>query len=425
MDELQQLREFRAKEAGAPAKLDRARAALIEEIESVGTSPRQRRSRDAERRVHERRRLSERFRSAPPRAEPFAGRWALLAGVALLLALGFAVAVLPSDSGGPNQAQAALRRVALVAGNLPAEGAPKRGQYLYTKSVRLIGPEPDTSNVDGPPWNGDPFEDSRVTPDQASARAGAAEYTVQLWAGSGSGEYPGRRITDRDGILPLKGIPIDPRARQERWERKLPLGQCGWPSGARGCESGPHGQIYDPYGTRHSDIETEIGLIPPGPLAGELYNDLSGLPRHPDALRDRLLKRAGAARVERSGSTVVTFDIAADMLSTPGNYASPEVRQALYEVVADLPDVDLIGEVKDPLGRRGLAVALTNNGIERQLIFDPDTSELLARQDVIVDPDELGLDANPGAVLSYTAYLVSGVADSLRERPSVNYLDDK
>jgi hypothetical protein len=328
-------------------------------------------------------------------------------------------------SSGPNQAQAALRRVAAVAGDLPAESSPKPGQYLYTRSVRLIGPEPDVSNVKGPPWNGDPFEDSRATFDEKSARAGVAKYTVQLWAGSGSGEYPGRRITDRDGILPLKGIPIDPQARQERWGRKLPIGQCGWPSGVRGCESGPHGQIYDPYGTRHSDIETEIGLIPPGPLPGEIYNDLSGLPSHPDALRDRLLKRAGAAaRVKRSGSTVVTFDIAADMLSTPGNYASPEVRQALYEVVADLPDVDLIGEVKDPLGRRGLAVALTSNGIERQLIFDPETSELLARQDVIADPVELGLDAKAGAVLSYTAYLVSGVADSLREKPSANYLDD-
>jgi hypothetical protein len=419
MDELQKLREFRAEEAGAPAKLDRAHAALIEEIEGVGTSAGERRSRDAEQRVVERRRLSERFRTAPPRrAEPFARRWALLAGATLLLALGFAVAVLPSDSGGPNQAQAALRRVALIAGGLPAESAPKRGQYLYTKSVRLIGPELGTS-----PY-GDRFEDSRATFDEGLARAGVAKYTVQLWAGTGDGAYPGRRITDRDGILPLKGIPIDPQARQELWERKLPIVQCGWPYGVRGCESGPHGQIYDPFGNRHSDIETEIGLIPPGPLPGEIYNDLSRLPSHSGALRDRLLKRAGAARVERSGSTVVTFDIAADLLSTPGNYASPEVRQALYEAVADLPDVKLVGEVKDPLGRRGLAVGLTNNGIERQLIFDPNTSELLAREDVVADPEELGLDAKPGAVLSYTAYLVSGVADSLREKPSVNYLDD-
>ena len=410
MDELQQLRQFRATEADAAPNLDRAQAALIEEIEG-GASPGDR--------LRQRRRRVERpnpFGIDP--SQPFPRRWAMLAGAVLLLALGFVVAVLPSESGGPNQAQAALRRVAFVAGDLPAETAPKRGQYLYTKTVRLIGPNFEASGQSG----FDRFENPRITFD-AAARAGVAKYTVQLWAGSGAGAYPGRRVTDRVGIFELAGIPIDPQAKREQWDRKLPLKNCGWPSGLRGCESGPHGQIYDPYGTRHSDIETDVGLIPPIPLPGEIYGDLSGLPSHPDALRKWLLSGVGAARLERSGTTVVTFDIAADMLSTPGIYASPEVRQGLYEVVADLPDVDLVGVVKDPLGRSGVAVALTNNGIERRLIFDPNTSELLAREDVVADPDELGLDAKPGAALSYTAYLVSGVADSLHELPRVNYLD--
>jgi hypothetical protein len=402
MDELQLLREFRADEASEPARLERARAALIAEIETAGAGA----------------------GAAPAdRTAPFPRRWAVLgaAGLALVAVL-TAVFALPSDQGGPNQAGAALRRVALVAGDLPAESAPKRGQYLFTKSVRLIGPEPDHSPF------GDPFEDSRVTFGEKAARAGVARYTVQLWAAPGDGRFHERRVTDRDGIFQFPGTPIDPQAREERWNQKPGLEACYDQFAFRGCQADPRGKIIDPFGARHTDAEAYIGMIDPNPLPGEIYKDLSGLPTEPEALREKLLeenRREAAVFLDTTysgGSTVETFDIVSDLLSTPGNYASPEVRQALYEVVADLPDVDLVGEVKDPLGRRGLAVALTNNGIERQLIFDPNTSELLAREDVAADPGELGLDAKPGAVLSYTAYLVSGIADSLHERPSVNFL---
>jgi hypothetical protein len=70
----------------------------------------------------------------------------------------------------------------------------------------------------------------------------------------------------------------------------------------------------------------------------------------------------------------------------------------LYQLVADLPGVELVFDVKDSLGRDGVAVAYTHAGVRDELIFDPDTSQLLAEQDVMVDPAAYGVDiaSEPG-----------------------------
>jgi hypothetical protein len=89
----------------------------------------------------------------------------------------------------------------------------------------------------------------------------------------------------------------------------------------------------------------------------------------------------------------------------------------LYRVAAGLGGVELIGSVTDRAGRTGIAVAMTSHlpsrGLERRtLIFDPDTSMLLAEEDVLLEPVDW-LDADPPLVIGYNTYLVSDIVANI------------
>jgi hypothetical protein len=248
----------------------------------------------------------------------------------------------------------------------------------------------------------------------------------QIWVAPD--RIAGRSVVDRVDVVPFDGVPIDEKASRRKWDSP-----CGRPSG---CAYGNGaGRYTDPSLYRHYDAEFGPGKAETVDLTGLLYRDLSTLPTDPDVLRERIettgLRQLLFGEVHLGGNAVETFDIVGQLLSTPGNYAPPALRQALYEVVAGLPDVELVGEVTDPVGRRGIAVALDNNGIKRELIFDPRTAALLARRDVVSDSpakvftrdyprDDLHLE--PGTPISYTAYLVSGVADSTHQTPAASVL---
>jgi hypothetical protein len=97
--------------------------------------------------------------------------------------------------------------------------------------------------------------------------------------------------------------------------------------------------------------------------------------------------------------------------------APPPLRAALYEVAARIPGVQLVGAVRDPAGRRGVAVALVDEqGIRSELVFDPETSALLAERDVLAGRVPK-LDAAPGTTIGHTTYLDTAVVGSTSERP--------
>lgn len=63
-----------------------------------------------------------------------------------------------------------------------------------------------------------------------------------------------------------------------------------------------------------------------------------------------------------------------------GTDASPALRAALYRAAGLIPGVQLLGTVKDHLGRQGLGVSLTTNGVQNELIFNSQTSALMGEQ---------------------------------------------
>lgn len=97
--------------------------------------------------------------------------------------------------------------------------------------------------------------------------------------------------------------------------------------------------------------------------------------------------------------------------------APPALRAALFKVAATIPGVRVLGRITDRLGRTGIVVAYAERppagkyagmyGLD-ELIFAPQTSALLDEQTVLVNTR-----AHTRAITSWTAYIATGVVDSV------------
>jgi len=170
------------------------------------------------------------------------------------------------------------------------------------------------------------------------------------------------------------------------------------------------GQYSDTrFGPTRPDLEPSSAQPWPGSLH---YEDLDALPTDVDALRAVIDARATAG----VGATDYNrFTIVGDLVRE--TVGTPQLRAALYRVAAGLGGVELIGSATDRAGRTGTAVAMTGNpsgvGLERHtLIFDPDTSMLLAEETVLIETVDW-LDATPPIVIGYNTSLVSDITATI------------
>jgi hypothetical protein len=156
------------------------------------------------------------------------------------------------------------------------------------------------------------------------------------------------------------------------------------------------------------------GEVEDGPLSGASILDASELPTDPATLR-RLIEAREVPGIAGPPGEAETFTLIGDMLRE--TYLPAAVRAAIYELTAELPNVELLGEVEDPVGRPGIGIAYTDRrrGTRRELIFDPATSALLGEQESIVGRKAFGFEAPPGTPIGYAVYLESKVVDSVGE----------
>jgi hypothetical protein len=149
---------------------------------------------------------------------------------------------------------------------------------------------------------------------------------------------------------------------------------------------------------------------------------LSLLPTEPEALRLAVehRRRAGlpvdpsAAESPRGGATVERL---LEILSEP--IASPALRAAAFDALAEIPGIGFERDVADVARRRGDAITwVGERGFGRRFIFDPRTSRILAEAEMIFNAKAAGYPGVPnGTVFRETAYLQSGIVDSAHERP--------
>ena len=294
-------------------------------------------------------------------------KWGMAAaGIAAVLALVLALpAILPSGSGGgpqPANAAEALSEAADAAALQPALSL-SPGQYLYSKTQS---------------W-GDKYAPYKWGYIDTS--------TSEVWtAADGSG----RIIMHYTEQVPSTPSP----------------GQTTPSSGPPEIYTGTDSCTYD-----------EPGRLTPV--------DLSGMSTDVEALRQ--VVASIALRGKHDYPEAKQSDMMLDRIrqTLGAGYGPPEVRAALYRVAAELPGVELLGQVKDPLGRVGTAVDVTWLGIRNELIFNPATGAVLAQRYVQVDPPVytvspspgIGVNADgiddPGTVLSWTAYEDARVVDSM------------
>jgi hypothetical protein len=145
------------------------------------------------------------------------------------------------------------------------------------------------------------------------------------------------------------------------------------------------------------------------------HQDVNSLPTDPGKLFGVLQARAEVGDPSNPVDFRMLEEVAEILRET---VAPPELRAAAYRVAGRIPGIELVGEVTDPVGRRGVAVAITAdyNGLRRlELVFDPETSMLQAEREILLEriPE---LDAAPPVVVGYNVYLASGFVDSMSER---------
>ncbi len=156
----------------------------------------------------------------------------------------------------------------------------------------------------------------------------------------------------------------------------------------------------------------QAGRVEDSAAFGNGFIDASKLPTDPAELR-RLIEAREIPGVEGPAGEAETFALVGDMLREA--YLPSVIRAAIYELTAELPEVELLGTVQDPVGRPGTGIAYTDRkrGTRHELIFDPSTSALLGERQSIVESGAFGLDAPPGTPIGYAAYLESKVVDSI------------
>lgn len=311
----------------------------------------------------------------PYRPKRFRRRWVVPAGLAAgAVAVAVALpAVLPSGSpGGARSAEAArvLRRIAVVAADQPAQPRPAAGEYVYSKTRGA--------------------QTSLYVPGNGLANFSFTEHmTGESWIGpDGSGR----------GVSKHSEVTFPSAEDRAAWV------VAGSPDLGGGKTSN------ETYG--------------PGELS---FQDLSELPTDPRELQAIIEERE---IVGGPPGDWETFAIVGELLGGT-TYAPPALRAALYEVVANLSGVEYLGRATDAAGRPGLAVASTHDGIRTVMIFDPHTAQLLGKNEVLVDPDELSVEVGPdtwpgtivygpgkrGMVLFSVVYLASGIVESTTATP--------
>ncbi len=141
----------------------------------------------------------------------------------------------------------------------------------------------------------------------------------------------------------------------------------------------------------------------PGQLSGMPYGEL---PADIDELRDfvrELAQESHPWAIERGMFTYI-----GDLLRDP--LTPPEVRANLFGIAATLPGIRLIGETRDEVGRKGLAVSMTAWFHEEIIIFDLETSVLFEERTVRHLPHG---DTPAPIVWSRSTYLEASVVPEL------------
>ncbi|MBD8080563.1 hypothetical protein [Cellulosimicrobium arenosum] len=186
---------------------------------------------------------------------------------------------------------------------------------------------------------------------------------------------------------------------------------------------------HDDPGLLTEEGEDEVTPIGPSSWAELLIDDervlvgwdgLYALPTDPVEL-ERLLR--DSVEPDRGAGTPddKVFDMARTLLV--GTPAPPALRDALWDVLTDLPSTSALGEVTDARDRSGQGVETTIQGWTSRIVYDPTAHRVLettgTQDDELLDEmrDDGRLDGVILTTSSRTTYLDEGPADAPPAEP--------
>jgi len=292
-------------------------------------------------------------------------RPAVAGGLAALVAVALAAGLLPRGAGGPAPAGAAVldAAAATAAGRTPPALGP--GQLWYTRmevmtvdllpgdappgqqfAVRYPAPVEEwwgpagvqrTRLRTGRPIVLDPDRAAwvaagrpRLRAEPASELRGEQARRFMSWPGVLFPRQEWNRRAWNQAVQRLEALPTDPAALDRRLRDNWWIDRAGTPTAREWCR--------DPANARRCPNPAEIDLT--------------------------------------------IFQAATWLLARP--ITPPALRAALFRVLGGLEGIQALGPATDDKGRRGTAVAITFDGVRHELLFDPDSSLLLAEREVVV-----------------------------------------
>jgi hypothetical protein len=314
---------------------------------------------------------------------PHASRWPhrrrsrvlIAAAAAVVLTLGLAV-ILPGGPGGSDPAVAALlHRFARIAQHAPAEPAPQPGQYVYTKTL---------ANESY----------AYIAGDGQYRFVYSVPVTTEQWLGV---DASGLQVTTT-GDHPT--FPTE----QDRSTYQAYLASGGADADKMQFDFGR--TTHDRYG--------------PGEL---FWRDTSTLPTDPEELGRLIEDRQIVGGPKGDWES---FALATDLIRD--TYARPDLRAAIYTYMTGLSGIELVGNTTDAIGRPGVALASTHDGMRNEVVFDRATGKILEERDIVLDANDDVLNspgpgefayANPGDSAYGATYEHSAeVVGSIGQTPS-------
>lgn len=156
----------------------------------------------------------------------------------------------------------------------------------------------------------------------------------------------------------------------------------------------------------------EVVLEPRGEvyLNGPTLRYLTTLPTNPDLLLAKIyLETWGAGPNPQQEAFVTIGDLMRESVVPPG------LAAALYRAAARIPGTEVVDDAVDALGRHGIAIARTHDGLRTEWIFDRRTLQFLGERTVTTET--FGSSVPPGIVTASTAVVARAIVDRPGQLP--------
>ncbi|MFF4773546.1 CU044_5270 family protein [Microtetraspora fusca] len=176
-------------------------------------------------------------------------------------------------------------------------------------------------------------------------------------------------------------------------ERLAPRAYPGWPLPKEANEEKP--------GTEWNKLPTC------GRVSDTAYTSLKKLPEDAEGMRAYLYSREHGDRPADAAAWTAVGDLLRE------TYMPAAQRAALFKAAATIPGVTVTEDAEDAAGRKGIGVGRESVGVREDIVFHPETYELLGERGIVVDEKEA--KAPLGSLVASTAQLTVSVEDTAPE----------